>query len=102
MLVSGSKKQKYQIFSYQLSQKNLYPISWISKPRTQAIIWWVMAWIQGFEIQETRIRNFERQETAWVLIFWWRETGPGTQFCETTITRKFDIFAFLSHFQAKN
>ena len=39
---------------------------------------------------------------AWVLIFWWRETGPGTQFWETTIMRKFDIFAFLSHFQAKN
>ena len=43
-----------------------------------------------------------RQETAWVLTFWRRETGPGTQFWETTIARKFDIFAFLSHLRAKN
>ena len=54
--------------------------SWISKPRTQAIIWWV--------------RNFGGQETDRALSFWWRETGPGTQFWETTITRNFDIFIF--------
>ena len=76
--------------------------SLISKPRTQAINKQIMAWVRGFEIQESRVRTFGRQEMAWVLIFWWRETGPGTQFWETTITRKFDIFAFLSHFQAKN
>ena len=61
-----------------------------------------MAWVRGFEIQESRVRTFGRQETAWVLIFWWRETGPGTQFWETTITRKFDFFALLSHLPAKN
>ena len=61
-----------------------------------------MAWVRGFEIQETRVCSYERQETAWVLTLWRRETGPGTQFWETTITRKFDILTFLSHFQAKN
>ena len=61
-----------------------------------------MAWVWGFEIQETRIRTLERQERAWVLTFWGQETGPGTQFWERTITRKFDIFAFMSHLPAKD
>ena len=61
-----------------------------------------MAWVQGFEIQGARVRTSERQETAWILTFWRRETGPGTQFWETTVTRKFDIFAFFSHLPAKN
>ena len=34
-----------------------------------------MDWVQGFEIQETQVHTFERQEIAWVLTFLGLEMG---------------------------